>query len=1441
MKRPKTSSKKMSWFNIAGVFLLAVALAVGATTSAQAASGSFDRDAYVPPVEGSNSDFERAWITVTDSTANLNTSSVDNITVTIKSSSTGVSATYKLYETGPGSSTFTTTGASLNLHATAIGSVTGYVEDFAGSRLVPGLGTQTYGAVNIKTGGGFTAQNGDVGTSPSSTNNEAILTVSSSDTLQLLYGGSTLDTAPVAFFGADNSSFTLSDFTAWGTTVSGAVDDSSNATNFKITLVDHNENINPKLKDIIGFADGFTVNTSATGTSRVEVQVLDQSSSTYLSYGSTDVVTRNIQLVETGVNSGTFEATGKVYGSSAASLKGNVRLGTTTASYANGYEGSVVTLGTLSSTDPAGGVSFRILEISSGGKLSLVNGTQSATATFGTVTLQYDASSDGGFFGTSTWDLDTISAGWSSASGSGSAVLSIFGAGASSPVTNGIVKLVDGTNYCLVDIEQFFGTGTAANNGATTIIAGNNSGSITVSLDNFIVGGPRSGDTIRVAYLDALTSSGVSGTVTSSKVFGTTGVAGALSVDKTTADINDTIVVTVADANLNSSTSTQQSIVAGSWNGTTTGNRGDKLNVMGFKNTAPFQIDLSYPDNTKIAGTQTVRISSTDNSLVWMVPSNATGFAAVSQVGSVGSSTFALGTQSTSSIPLVRGSTSSAQSYLTSASTSSFNATVNGLDGTVEISPDGTRWIAVPIVETGIDTGTFVGTVGFDCTAVRLTTSTTVTVSQTFTDSTGTTTITFQDPTPTALTSTVGTGSVVRIYDGTNSEFQEVTAVTGSTLQVTKMSNSTSFTSPHQTWVQVIGDDMVRTEERSGNTVFLLGGYYGATYRIRYNDATGASNAYAGGDTLAVTTSNVGFKTYTGTLAVDPSGTVGMNSQIVITMVDEDLNTSITAVQTTVPDTNWSAFVNNNEVGLGNPIGTSSTNNSTTAGKIGKEIFVSIKSSPSSSDFKSTTNTVPVTLLETAVNTGTFKGTLQLGGQSDSTTSASTTPPRLKVSSGDTVTIFYNDSPSATAENNLSNYTTVSVYPVGGAGVLTMSKDTAYLSGDTIVATVVDADRNTGASSEETMTSSLKVTGSNYSIGTDLYLNLKETGVNTGTFVSTITTIGGTTTSAGGGNSTSGTLPTVQSGIVSVSYIDTVPSASTSTKTLNLSAYDATLNFDADSYSLGNYALVTLADAEQNTNATTAGTLLSSVFIQTSSSNATKVKVVENGVDTGTFVGSIKVASSGGTTEYNQIQAAEGEMLTITYIDQQNTSGSSQTRTDTASVTAAVATPTPAVSPSPGASPVVTATPTVAPTVTLPPITPLPTVTLPPITPLPSITLPPITPLPSPSPVVSPSPEPECEAETISVSPSKLTLKKKKSGSVTVTVTGDEGCAVEGETVTVTLTSASKKRVSVTPTSASTDASGQATFTITAKKKTGNARVTFKVGSVKKSITVKVK
>lgn len=97
-----------------------------------------------------------------------------------------------------------------------------------------------------------------------------------------------------------------------------------------------------------------------------------------------------------------------------------------------------------------------------------------------------------------------------------------------------------------------------------------------------------------------------------------------------------------------------------------------------------------------------------------------------------------------------------------------------------------------------------------------------------------------------------------------------------------------------------------------------------------------------------------------------------------------------------------------------------------------------------------------------------------------------------------------------------------------------------------------------------------------------------------------------------------------------------------------------------------------------------------------------------------------------------------------------------------------------------------------------------------------------------------------CEALNIYTSPSELTLNVNESGDVVVTVTGGNVCPVRGDTVTASVNSTGKNVISVSPTSAVTNTDGEATFTITAKNKAGNATVTFKDSRLKTKVKVKV-
>ena len=1444
----------------------------------------FDRDNYLPSLNDQN-DYDRAWISVIDTSPSANTTgSPDTIIVTIKAGFNSIA--FILKETGGATAVFTTNGREQNI-LYPVGTSAGYVEDFnSGSHNYPALGASIVG-LNLKQFTVNTDGNADLRTNGD-------LTVTAGDTIELLYNGATLDSASIGF----NSGF----FNFTPSVVSPVTTSSLSDPNLVISITDPDENLNPVAKDVIGFADNSALlaGSPATGTSRVQIEAIDQITGSTLSISGADIIARHIMLVETGNNTGVFSAIGKVFGSNtvtSSSQQGNLLIGSQTTS---AYAGQDITLGKTTGNNAVGCI-FRIIEANASGRIGLYE-AKGTTIDSGNVVgllpvLGFTTGSDFIGKGTSTFGIVGVTSGITTTRVVAiSKTTSAFGSQTDKAVnqgtsTSGLIKLIEGDKYCLVAISEF--EASAGQRVVATFSTyeeaqafASKGGSVTVTIDTFQLAGPRSGDTLKVSYLDELDSGGVSGTVTGALSYGVAGVTGTLERDNAAPDINDLVTITVVDGNLNTNTSAQESVAAGSrlWGGTTTNNRGDLLTVEAYS-TSSKKISLSHPDGSAI-GTQTIRIAKTDNSLVWMVPASLASASSdrFQNPLSAGSATFSLGTESVSTIPLVKGSSSDADSFLRSlASTSSFVATLDGLDNTVEISPDGTHWISIPIVETGANSSTFVGTIGFDCTAARITTSTIVTASTIFSDFTGTSSITFSsEGGNTTLTSIIGTGSVVRISDGTFAEVKEVTGVSGSVLSVEKLSNS-SFYTPWKTWVQVVGNDLDNNRldtTLAGSSVFRIGGFYGATYRIRYNDAADANNAYLGGDTLAATTPNVAFQTNTGVLSVSPSGTVGLNSQIEVVLVDDDLNVSTATANTTFIN-QTTTFLNLNEAGLGNPQGTSSaTNNTFKNSGTAKQILVSRATTVTSAFFAEASNTVTVTLTETGANSGTFKGTYKLS--SGSSTTGAESPPILKVSNGDTITVFYNDSPSATSENNLSAYTTVSMLVQGGLGALSLSKSEAFLSGDSVVITLSDMDKNT-PNSLDSATVSYKSSSDTSSSS----MSLTETAANSGMFKGTLRT---STTSSS--STTPPTVRAVVNGAVTITYTDDSPAADI-TALFSTKNFGAVLDITSASVTIDGNAIVSLSDKETNTSISTANVASLNIKSTTDSTGA-DVIVTETGADTGSFLGTIKV-STGSSVSNTNIKAAVGDTLTVTFTDRPDATGLLSVVTDTAMVTVAV-TPTP--TPIPGASPTPTATPTptgvvvitgtvvvsTAPgapissamvstdtggftattgadgTFTIINVTPgtytltasatgfvsssqSVTVTagvtttvhfdLVPVT---------VTPTATATPTPTPTPTP-CEPEDISVSPPKsLTLKRNASGDITVTVTGEDDCAVAGEPVTATTNTAGEKRISISPASAATDESGEAEFTITAKNKPGNAKVTFKAGAAKSlKYTVKVR
>ena len=883
-------------------------------------------------------------------------------------------------------------------------------------------------------------------------------------------------------------------------------------------------------------------------------------------------------------------------------------------------------------------------------------------------------------------------------------------------------------------------------------------------------------------------SPGVSPSPVTSPTPESEGRTGVLSVSAETADINDYITITLADQNLNTDTSVAESVARGSalWGGTTLNRRGDHLSVVSYSATDS-TIGISHPDGYALSA-QSVRIASVDNVYVWMVANTLEDTFKNSLTA--GSIEVVLGAGTGSGAALVRGDASEAETFLSLASTSSFVATLDGLDNTVEISPDGTYWVSIPMAETSEDSGTFAGTIGFDYTALRLTTDSTKSISTLISLANGITTLTFPDGNfgGNGIQSVIGTGSVVRISDGTQQQFAEVTSVNSTQLNVTALSNTSQYT-PDKTWVQVIGNDMMpeRIDTTAGGTeLFRIGGHFGATYRVRYNDALGDNGVYLGGDNLAITAPDVQFKTYAAEMFETDNTVYGLNSYVVVTLVDHDLNVSDEEKQSTSEYND--AFDNQlfwNENGLGVPSASSRENASKgyKTGGTAKIVYASkLSVMPDLSvDLGVFGNTIDFPLTETDKDTGTFMGTFFVTDEfpTDNATNM------LNVSGSDTVYIHYNDSPDAEAEDNSQVY--LASLPITLSellGVLTLSKNTAYLEGDTIVATVVDSDRNQSVSESDVLTGALKVTTESY-IADDLILDMIENGLNTGTFIATVKTGEETVVTS----SNLGTFETLQGGVASVIYTDTNPSGAAVTKQVTFSAYDAEIAFGAGSYPLDSYALITLIDAEQNRNHVSLDVIMTdAVSVITSATNSAAVVMFETGLDAGTFVGSILISSEGVSSNFVQIRANSGDTLTVSYDDETTVSGGVITVTDTALVTGEGATPTPSPSPTPTAS---------------------------------------ITPEPSPTP--SATPVGECIAESIETDQSgTLEIGNGKSATVVVTLMGENGCLVEGEKISASVTEGGNT-VKLNSEKETTDANGEASFIITASsKKTGSAKVQFK-------------
>ena len=329
------------------------------------------------------------------------TGSQDTIIVTIKAGFNSIA--FILKETGGATSVFTSTG-SAQPPVYPVGTTSGYVEDFnSGDHNYPALGASIIG-LNLKQFTANTDGNADL-----RTNGE--LAVTAGDTMELLYNGATLDSASIGF---NSGSFHFDP-----SVVSPVTTSSLSASNLIISITDPDENLNPVAKDVIGFADNSALlaGSPGTGSSRVQIEAIDQITGSTLSMSGADIIARHIMLVETDNNTGVFSAIGKVFGANtvtSSSQQGNLLVGSQTTP---AYAGQDITFGKPSNPNSVGCI-FRIIEANASGRIGLyeAKGTTGTGASNDPIVgllpvLGFTTGSDFINKGTSTFGIEGVTVG----------------------------------------------------------------------------------------------------------------------------------------------------------------------------------------------------------------------------------------------------------------------------------------------------------------------------------------------------------------------------------------------------------------------------------------------------------------------------------------------------------------------------------------------------------------------------------------------------------------------------------------------------------------------------------------------------------------------------------------------------------------------------------------------------------------------------------------------------------------------------------------------------------------------------------------------------------------------------------------------------------------------------------------------------------------------
>ena len=371
------------------------------------------------------------------------------------------------------------------------------------------------------------------------------------------------------------------------------------------------------------------------------------------------------------------------------------------------------------------------------------------------------------------------------------------------------------------------------------------------------------------------------------------------------------------------------------------------------------------------------------------------------------------------------------------------------------------------------------------------------------------------------------------------------------------------------------------------------------------------------------------FDLRTGTLTVDKDVYV-MGSDMVITVTDPDLNLdSSTCESYAMSLIEWDSSADSSEL-----LATSTASNTST----------SFTSNPSS-------------LEETGCDTGVFQTV--------------TTLPVLTVGSGnpefgESVTLTYVDV-GLSGESDVEGDTldVEAYFSISNFGALIELDKALYNWTDTVYITITAPDHNNNSAAEETIGTSalpIQVTSRNgkmctSSTGSTYYI-AAETGPDTGVFTAEVALEGYALSQAhntpsqgdacSSSSSTAGELQTAgQSDGVSVSYEYTDANVVVASASIAFNISEA--SFDTSSASVGGSAVLTVTDADENTNSAIIDTFNAAVYSDSDNGGFTLV-MNETDEDTGVFEGTVYFTADGATSG-SSLRVSEGDTVTAEYSD----------------------------------------------------------------------------------------------------------------------------------------------------------------------------------------------